>query len=65
MPVKAKKIKDKTKAIGAYSAIPDSRWRKVSGKYLLINDFGNFEYLTAPGFDKWLKSKLPKKSKIF
>ncbi len=65
MPVKEKKVKNKTKAVSAYGAVADSRWRKVSGKYLLINDFGNFEYLKSPDFDKWLKSKLPKKSKVF
>ena len=68
MPVrvkKAKKIKNKTKACGAHGTIPDTRWRKISGKYLLVNDFGNFEYLKPPEFDKWLNSKLPEKSKVF
>ncbi len=65
MPVKAKKTKNKVKAIGLHGTVPDCRWRKVSGKYLLINDFGNFEYLKPVEFDKWLNSKLPEKSKIF
>ncbi|MBU2530912.1 MAG: His-Xaa-Ser system radical SAM maturase HxsB [Elusimicrobia bacterium] len=65
MPVKAKKIKNKVKAISLHGTVPDCRWRKISGKYLLINDFGNFEYLKPVEFDKWLNSKLPEKSKIF
>jgi His-Xaa-Ser system radical SAM maturase HxsB len=65
MPVKAKKAKNKTKAIGASGAVSNCRWRKISGKYLLVNDFGNFEYLKPLEFDKWLKSKLPEKSKVF
>ncbi|MCG2726374.1 MAG: His-Xaa-Ser system radical SAM maturase HxsB [Elusimicrobia bacterium] len=65
MPVKTKRTKNKAKARRAYGVIPDSRWRRFPGKYLLVNDFGNFKYLKPLEFDKWLKSKLPEKSKIF
>jgi len=62
MKLKLKNTKNKSKAKDLVSC---ARWRKISGKYLLINDFGNFEYLKPTEFDKWLKSKLPEKSKVF
>ena len=65
MPVKTKKVKNKAKVLAPYGTVSETRWRKISGKYLLVNDFGNYEYLKPPEFDKWLKSKLPKKSKVF
>ncbi|MEA3307354.1 MAG: His-Xaa-Ser system radical SAM maturase HxsB, partial [Elusimicrobiota bacterium] len=60
MPVKLKKRKNKTKA-----AVPDIRWREISGKYLLTNDFGSYAYLKRAELDRLLKGKLPVKSDIF
>ena len=68
MAIKIKKASAEVPAIkgGAREInVPDSRWRKLSGKYLLVNDFGNFAHLKTAEFNKWLESGLPEKSKVF